>query len=142
MKQCLAHLFKDKFLLREVCYVEPYKFKHDRKGSGQAWNEVVNGVNQHEGLTVMLRDQRNVRDRFKKLLADFKAKVRKEEGGSGTNPKSFSETETILEEIEEQISSAKVDLTSATTKDSEQQKNERQKDFGNKRCSVQYMGKA
>ena len=75
----------------------------------------------------MPRDQRSVRDRFNKLLSDFKAKVRKEEGESGTNPEPFSEAETILEEVDEQILSAKVDLASATAKDSEQQKNERKK---------------
>ena len=64
---------------------------------------MANGVNQHEGFKVMPRDQRSVRDRFNKLLTDFKAKVRKEEGESGTNPEPFSEAETILEEIDEQI---------------------------------------
>ena len=63
---------KDLVLLREVCYVEPYKFKHGTKESGQAWNKVASGVNQHEGLKVMARSQRSVRDRFNKLLADFK----------------------------------------------------------------------
>ena len=48
--------------------------------------------------------------------------MRKEEGESGTNPEPFSEAETILEEIDEHILSAKVDLASATAKDSEQQK--------------------
>ena len=113
---------KDKLLLREVRYIEPYKFKHGTKESGQAWNEVANGVNQHEGFKVMPRDQRSVRDRFNKLLAEKKKKVRKEEGESGTNPEPFSEAETILEEIDEHILSAKVDLASATAKDSEQQK--------------------
>ena len=107
--------------------MEPYKFKHGTKESGQAWNEVANGVNKHEGFKAMPRDQRSVRDRFNKLLADFNAKMRKEEGESGTNPEQLSEAETILEEIEENILSAKVDLASATAKDSEQQKNERKK---------------
>ena len=118
---------KDILLLREVRYVEPYKFKHGTKESGQAWNEVANGVNKNEGFKAMPRDQRSVRDRFNKLLADFNAKMRKEEGESGTNPEPLSEAETILEEIEEKILSAKVDLASATAKDSEQQKNERKK---------------
>lgn len=118
---------KDLHLLREVRYVEPYQFKHGTKESGQAWNEVANGVNKHEGFKAMPRDQRSVRDRFNKLLADFKAKMRKEEGESGTNPEPLSEAETILEEIEEKILSAKADLASATAKDSEQQKKERKK---------------
>ena len=36
---------------------------------------------------------------FNKLLADFKAKMRKVEGESGTNPEPLSEAETILDEI-------------------------------------------
>ena len=107
---------KDILLLREVRYVEPYKFKHGTKESGQAWNEVANGVNKHEGFKAMPRDQRSVRDRFNKLLADFNAKMRKEEGESGTNPEPLSEAETILEEIEEKIMSAKVDLASANSR--------------------------
>lgn len=78
-------------------------------------------MNKHEGFKVMSRDQRSVRDRFNKLLTDFKAKMRKEEGESGTNPESLSVAETVLQEIEEQILSAKIDLASATAKDSEQQ---------------------
>ena len=95
------------------------------KESGQAWNEVANGVNQHEGFKVMPRDQRSVRDRFNKLLADFKAKVKKRRE-SGTNPEPFSEAETILEEIGEQILSAKVDLASAAAKQRTEE-NERKK---------------
>ena len=71
---------KDTLLLREIRYVEPYKFKHGTKESGQAWSEVANGLNQHEGFKVMPRDQRSVRDRFNKLLSEFKAKMT-ERGG-------------------------------------------------------------
>ena len=71
------------------------------------WNEGANGVNKHEGFKAMPRDQRSVRDRLNKLLADFNAKMRKEEGESGTNPGPLSEAETILEEIEEKNSVSK-----------------------------------
>ena len=120
---------KDTLLLREILYVEPYKFKHGTKESGlpEAWSEEANGLNQHEGFKVMPRDQRSVRDRFNKLLSEFKAKMRKEEGESGTNPEPLSEAETMLEDIQEQTVSARIDLTSATVKEGEQQKNERRK---------------
>ena len=49
-------------LLREVRYVEPYKFKLGTKESGQAWNEVASGVNRHKGFKVMTKDKRNVRE--------------------------------------------------------------------------------
>ena len=69
----------------------------------------------------MPRDERSVRDRFKKLLTDFKAKIRREEGESGTSPEPFSENETLLEEIEEKMRSAKSDLEAASAKDDQQQ---------------------
>lgn len=84
-------------------------------------------MNQHDGFKVMARDQRSVRDRFNKLLTDFKAKLRKEEEDSRANPEPLSEAETILEEIAEHIVSAKDDSAPAITKDNEQPKNERKK---------------
>ena len=89
---------KDKILLREVRFVEPYQFKAASKESGQAWSEVAGAVNQYYGFKVMPRDQRSVRDRFNKLLCDYKTKMRKEEGESGTNPEPLSEAEIILQE--------------------------------------------
>mgnify|MGYP000241224969 CR=1 FL=1 len=58
----------------------------------------------------MPRDQRSVGDRFNKLLGDYKTKMRKEEGLSGTNPELLSEAEIILQEIEEKMKSANIDL--------------------------------
>ena len=89
---------KHKILLREVRFVEPYQFKAASKESGQAWSEVAGAVNQYYGFKVMPRDQRSVRDRFNKLLGDYKTKMRKEEGESGTNPEPLSEAEIILQE--------------------------------------------
>ena len=89
---------KDKILLREVRFVEPYQFKAGSKESGQAWSEVAGAVNQYDGFKVMPRDQRSVRDRFNKLVGDYNRKMRKE-GESGTNPKPLSEAEIILQEI-------------------------------------------
>lgn len=61
---------KETFLLREIRDVEPYKFKHGTNETGQAWSEVADDVNQHEGFKIMPRYQRSVRDRFNKLLSD------------------------------------------------------------------------
>ncbi|XP_074607892.1 uncharacterized protein LOC141860632 isoform X2 [Acropora palmata] len=68
---------KETFLLREIRDVEPYKFKRGTNETGQAWSEVADDVNQHEGFKVMPRYQRSVRDRFNKLLSDA------ERGGEG-----------------------------------------------------------
>ena len=118
---------KDRLLLVEIRTVEPFKFKKNSKESGHAWAKVAEGVNQHGIFTSMPRDERSVRDRFKKLLTDFMAKIRREEGESGTSPEPLSENETLLEEIEEKMRSAKSDLEAASAKDDQQQKSERKK---------------
>ena len=83
---------KDKILLREVRFVEPYQFKAGSKESGQAWSEVAGAVNQYDGFKVMPRDH------LDHLVGDYNRKMRKE-GESGTNPKPLSEAEIILQEI-------------------------------------------
>ena len=133
---------KDKILLREVRFVEPYQFKAGSKESGQAWSEVAGAVNQYDGFKVMPRDQRSVRDRFNKLLGDYKTKMRKEEGESGTNPEPLSEAEIILQEIEEKMKSAKIDLVSTSAKESEQQKNERKKAMAVRDAAMKTWGKS
>ena len=50
--------------------------------------------------------------------------MKNEEGESGTSPEPLSEAEIILQEIEEKMKSAKIDLVSILVKESEQQKNE------------------
>ena len=42
-----------------------------------------------------------MREHFHKLLADFRAKMRKEEASSGISPKALTATQEILEEITE-----------------------------------------
>lgn len=88
---------------------------------------MAEGVNQHGIFTPILRDKRGVQDRFKKLLTYFRAKIRREEGQSGTSPEPLSENKTLLEEIEEKMRSAKSDLEAASAKDNQQQKSEHKK---------------
>ena len=69
--------------------------------AGQKWKEVAENINTYEGFQKNPRDQRSVREHFHKLLADFKAKMRKEESSSGISPQALTATEEILEEITE-----------------------------------------
>ena len=69
--------------------------------AGQKWKEVAENINTYEGFQKNPRDQRSVREHFHKLLADFRAKMRKEEAWSGISPKALTATEEILEEITE-----------------------------------------
>ena len=58
-------------------------------------------INTYERFQKNRRDQRSVREHFHKLLADFRAKMRKGEASSGISPKALTVTEEILEEITE-----------------------------------------
>lgn len=116
---------KDKLLLREVRLVEPYLERVGSKESGTKWSEIASALNTHSSFKDSSRDQRSVRDRFTKMLSDFKAKMRKEEGSSGTNPPDLTEKEQILEEIKEIIESNQ--SNNQTKPSSTNQKNERAK---------------
>ena len=68
---------------------------------GQKWKEVAENTNTYEGFQKKPRNQRSVREHFHKLVADFRAKMRKKEASSGISPKALTATEEILEEITE-----------------------------------------
>ena len=61
--------------------------------AGQKWKEVAENINTYEELQKNPRDQRSVRDHFHKLLADFRAKMRKEKASSGISPKALAYSE-------------------------------------------------
>lgn len=65
---------KDKLLLTEVRFIEPYLNKVGSKEAGQRWTEVADHLNLRDGFRENLGDQRRVRERFNKLLNEFKAK--------------------------------------------------------------------
>ena len=86
---------KDRSLLREIRVVEPYNYMVGSKEAGQGWTEVANNLNYYEGFKEMPRDQRSVRERFNKLVGEFKTKMRKEEQASGIAPDPPTENETL-----------------------------------------------
>jgi len=112
-------------LLREVRLVEPYLERAGSKESGTKWTEIASTLNTHLCFKDAPRDQRSVRDRFSKMLSDFKAKMRKEEASSGTSPPELTEKEQLIEEIKEIMES---NPSSTQTKPSSaNKKNERAK---------------
>ena len=106
--------------------IEPFKLTKNTKEAGQAWSEVARGVNQDKIFQAATRNERSVRERFQNIKKEFRAKTRKE-GESGTVSSPFSENGTILEEINEKMTSAKTGLDAATAREGEQQKSERKK---------------
>ena len=93
----------DKILLREVHVVEPYLWKVGSKQAGQRWTKTAKLVNAHEQFKDIPRDQRAVRERFNKLMGEFRSKTKAEEMTSGISPDPPSEVEVLLEEISEII---------------------------------------
>lgn len=82
--------------------IEPYLHKTGSKEAGQKWTTISANLNSHNGFnSESPRDQRSVRERFNKLLNDFKDKTRAELAGSGIAPDPLTENETLLEEIVE-----------------------------------------
>jgi len=73
-------------LLLEVRVTEPFLYKIGSKDAGHRWTEVSEHINIIEGFNDNPRDQRSVRERFNKLLDDFKAKMKYEEAASGISP--------------------------------------------------------
>ena len=80
---------------------EPYRLKAGSKEAGQCWTAIANKINSYDVFKSMPRDQRSVRDRFHKLLSDFKGKMAEEEKASGISPRPLTETETLIEEVVE-----------------------------------------
>ena len=105
---------KDKLLLTEVRFIEPYLNKVGSKEAGQRWTEVAEHLNSRDGFRENPRDQRSVRERFNKLLNEFKAKTRLEEAASGIAVEPLTENEILLEEIVEIMQSLSSEQTSNT----------------------------
>ncbi len=71
------------------------------KEAGQKWTEVAKLLNTYDGFKDMPKDQRSVRERFNKLMGEFRSKARSEINASGISPSPLSEIEILLEGISE-----------------------------------------
>jgi hypothetical protein len=79
--------------------VEPYIWKGGSKQAGQGWTETAKLINTYEGFKDMPRDQQAVRERFNKLMGEFRSKTRAELNACGISPDPPMEIEILLEEI-------------------------------------------
>ena len=89
----------DNLLLTEVKFIEPCLHKVGSKEAGQHWTEVAEHLNSRDGFRENPRDQRSAREKYKKLLNEFKAKTSSEEASSGIAVDPLTENEILLEEI-------------------------------------------
>jgi hypothetical protein len=127
---------KDKILLREVRVVEPYIWKGGSKQAGQGWTETAKLVNTYEGFKDMPRDQRAVRERFNKLMGEFRSKTRAELNASGISPDPPTEIEILLEEISE------IMLNTVHTDKNKHEKDERAKALSVRDAAMHTWGKS
>ena len=87
----------DVMLCREILVVEPFRCKHGSRERGQAWEKIVNFLNdiEHPKFNV---HQRAVRDHFLKLERAYKKKMAQEERASGINTEN-TEVDDAMEDI-------------------------------------------
>ena len=85
-------------LCREVLVTQPFQFKHGTRDRGQCWDKIASNLNLIE-VPRFLVDQRGVRDRYTKLIKDFKRKRSLEERASGICPDEPDELDQALEEL-------------------------------------------
>ena len=62
------------FLLREVLVLEPHQFRSGSKERGAVWTTIAENLKAFD----MKVSQRSVRERFEKIMKEFKAKEAKE----------------------------------------------------------------
>ena len=87
-------------LLREVLVEEPHKYRPGSKERGSAWDKIAEHLNSQEsGMKVT---KRSVREKFDKLLQDFKKREREERRVSGVDAE-YNEIHQALTDINEKI---------------------------------------
>ena len=85
-------------LCREVLITQPFQFKNGARDHGQCWDKIASNVNLIK-VPRFLVDQRGVRDRYTKLINDFKRQRSFKERASGICPHEPDELDQALEEL-------------------------------------------
>lgn len=107
-------------LLREILVVEPYRHKIGSKERGTAWSTIAENLN--------LTDQtfrvnaRSVREKFAKLLDDWKKTEQDEVAASGVEGKEVDEYETALMDIYTRIEEIKAGWARDSLKEDEEKR--------------------
>jgi hypothetical protein len=91
-----------KMLVREVHAIEPFKFKFGSKDRGSAWTSIADNL-VAAGLRVT---QRSVREKFEKMVKEFKMKEQEEKRASGVEVE-YGELEQGMNDIIERIEEVK-----------------------------------
>jgi hypothetical protein len=105
-------MMHEDLLLREVLLLEPFQYRQGTKERGTAWTKIA------ENLTTlgMKASQRSVREKFEKLVTEFKRKEAAEERASGVEVE-YTERDQAMVDILERMNEYEVALESKKVKD-------------------------
>ena len=104
-------------LLREVLLLEPFHYRQGTKEKGAVWSKIAENLTQ----LGMKANQRSVREKFDKLVAEFKRKQVAEERASGVDVE-HTDRDRAMVDILERMNEYEVALESKTNKKKQQQK--------------------
>lgn len=107
----------EKLLVNEILQEEPYKFKMGSKERGSCWTNIAERLTQ-AGLKV---NQRSVREKFNKMIKEFKKKEQEELKASGVEVE-YGELDQGLNEICELMTEAEEERENQTKKQKKEQK--------------------
>lgn len=96
MEWSLEH---DVILMREILFIEPYKFKKGSNERGRLWTQVAECLNKVDEVKFKVK-QRGVRERFEGLQSKYLEKIKNEERATGISPEQ-TELDQLIEEITE-----------------------------------------
>ena len=102
----------EELLLREVLILEPFQYRQSSKEKGAAWRKIADNL-MEMGLKA---SQRSVREKFEKLVRDFKRKEAMEERASGIDVE-YTERDRAMVDILERMNECEVALDSKKEKE-------------------------
>lgn len=99
-------------LLREVLLLEPFQYRQGTKEKGAVWSKIAENLIE----LGMKANQRSVREKFDKLVTEFKRKQAAEEQASGVEVE-YTERDRAMVDILERMNEYEVALESKNKKD-------------------------
>lgn len=95
--------FHEELLLQEVVLLEPDQYRQGSKDRGAVWTKIAENLSE----VGMKATQRSVREKFEKLIREFKQKEAMEEGASGIEAE-YTERDQALRDIVDRMNDSEM----------------------------------
>ena len=105
----------EELLLQEVLLLEPFQYRQGSKERGATWTKIAENLSEMG----MKASQRSVREKFEKILKDFKQKEAMEERASGIDV-DYTERDRAMVDILERMSECEMTLESNKEKENKE----------------------